>query len=459
MTGLQQSAGNSTVDALGSGAEAAEARRGRKRLRVLVLSHMHPKVSHGGAEIAAYQLYRQVKASPGVESWFVAASGGKVQSRLGTPFAQPFGPDEYVYCGHGFDHFIHANQDTNFPRALTTLLTTLRPDVVHLHHYTNFGVEVFLHIRRALPQARIVLTLHEFLGICNHFGQMVKRPSFFLCNAASAHDCARCFPEKTEQDFFLRELYLKRFFGLVDHFVSPSQFLLDRYVAWGLPAARMSMVENGMPEPENGLALPPEPEHHGAEGLVLGFFGQVSRLKGVNVLIDAARMLETDGVTGVRFEVYGDYSNQPQAFRDDFDRRLADAPGNFRFMGPYENSRVRSLMQGVDAVMVPSVWWENSPLVIQEAFTARRPVICSDIGGMAEKVRDGVDGFHFRAGNPASLAALARRLAKEPQRLRALSATIAVPPTIRETSRTMLKLYRRLVHGNARDAAMSQEIE
>jgi glycosyltransferase involved in cell wall biosynthesis len=61
-------------------------------------------------------------------------------------------------------------------------------------------------------------------------------------------------------------------------------------------------------------------------------------------------------------------------------------------------------MAEVDWVVVPSRWWENSPLVIQEAFLHKRPVICSDIGGMAEKVADGVDGLHFRAGDPRSLA-------------------------------------------------------
>jgi glycosyltransferase involved in cell wall biosynthesis len=53
---------------------------------------------------------------------------------------------------------------------------------------------------------------------------------------------------------------------------------------------------------------------------------------------------------------------------------------------------------------VPSIWWENAPLVIAEAFRHGRPVICSNIGGMAEAVRDGVDGLWFRAGDPAHLA-------------------------------------------------------
>lgn len=431
-------------------AHAVQKRMDEIPLRVMVLSHMHPGVSRGGAEIAAYQLYKELKELPAVQASFVAASGGKLQERLGARFVQPFGQDEYVYCGVGFDHFIHANPDPQFPEEFATLLRTLRPDVVHLHHYTNFGVEAFLHIRRALPDARIVVTLHEYLAICNHFGQMVKRPSFFLCEKSSLRGCAMCFPERTEQDFFLRELYLKRFFRMVDHFISPSQFLADRYVAWGLPANAVSVIENGMPErtpgggpgPGSGLAA----DAFENDDLRLGFFGQISKLKGIGLLIDAATILDKDKVGGVQFDIHGDYSNQPSAFREEFEAQLAKAPPNFKYLGPYDNSRVHALMAGVDAVLVPSIWWENSPLVIQEALLAGRPLIVSDIGGMAEKVRDGLDGFHFRAGSAQALAQLVKSLAAEPERLRRLRTTLAVPPTVAETAAETYALYRRLTH-------------
>jgi glycosyltransferase involved in cell wall biosynthesis len=60
-------------------------------------------------------------------------------------------------------------------------------------------------------------------------------------------------------------------------------------------------------------------------------------------------------------------------------------------------------MADCDYVLVPSTWWENSPVVIQEAYAAHRPVICTGIGGMAEKVPDGVSGLHFRLGDAADL--------------------------------------------------------
>jgi glycosyltransferase involved in cell wall biosynthesis len=163
--------------------------------------------------------------------------------------------------------------------------------------------------------------------------------------------------------------------------------------------------------------------------------------KGADVLIKAAQLLSEEKDLPVRIEMYGDHSSQPEAFRKDFEALLAEAPANFIFRGPYENWRVRSLMRGVDAVVVPSIWWENSPLVIQEALASRRPIICSDIGGMAEKVRDGIDGFHFRAGDPRSLAELFATLGRAPERLQTMQSTMRRPLSIDETMARIIGVY------------------
>ena len=133
------------------------------------------------------------------------------------------------------------------------LLQELNPDVVHLHHYVHLGVEIIRTIRNALPHARIFLTLHEYVAICSNFGQMIKT-SGRLCYQSSPRECAQCFPGKAPEDFFLRERYIKSFFDLVDHFVSPSAFLRDRYIAWGLDPERISVIENGLPAGESAAA-------------------------------------------------------------------------------------------------------------------------------------------------------------------------------------------------------------
>jgi glycosyltransferase involved in cell wall biosynthesis len=179
------------------------------------------------------------------------------------------------------------------------------------------------------------------------------------------------------------------------------------------------------------------------EGLIFAFFGQISRLKGIDVLLDAAELLEKDKTPGLRVEIHGDHSAQPPELRATFEKRLESMPDIVRFCGPYENTRVHQLMRTASAVLVPSIWWENSPLVIQEALLNRRPLITSDIGGMAEKVRDGVDGFHFRAGSAHALADILKRIARNPTTLSALQATMAVPPTLQETTMETLRVYRK----------------
>jgi glycosyltransferase involved in cell wall biosynthesis len=95
---------------------------------------------------------------------------------------------------------------------------------------------------------------------------------------------------------------------------------------------------------------------------------------------------------------------QTEEFQEEFAALHDSIRSRVTFRGPYDHSELPKLMADLHWVLVPSIWWENSPLVIQEAFFHRRPVICSDVGGMAEKVRDGVDGMHFRVGDAFSLA-------------------------------------------------------
>jgi glycosyltransferase involved in cell wall biosynthesis len=70
-----------------------------------------------------------------------------------------------------------------------------------------------------------------------------------------------------------------------------------------------------------------------------------------------------------------------------------------RFRGGYHAREMMDLIGQVDCIVIPSVWWENSPLTVQEAFMAGVPVICSNIGGLAEKVEHGVNGLHFAVGD------------------------------------------------------------
>ena len=421
----------------GGGKEAHDA---QQRLRILIASHSHPEVSNGGAEIAAFELFRGLQAREDCEAWFLGCDRSAGADKPGAVLSQPYSNHEYLYSTGSFDWFKFANRDPRFRHEIERLFIELAPDVVHFHHYINFGVEVFQHLKRVAPQCKIVLTLHEYLAICHHYGQMVTKEHRNLCHQATPARCQRCFPEIGKSDFFLRKLYIDRFFNLVDIFVSPSQFLAERYIAWGIPAEKMTVLENLMPATATAAAAKPP-----ADGtLRLGFFGQISSLKGIDVIFDAAALLAKEEDIAVSFEIFGDYRGQPAEFQTAFLERLEKASANIRFNGPYDRLRVNRLMQSVHAVLVPSIWWENSPVVIQEALRNKRPVICSDIGGMAEKVRDGIDGFHFAAGNPIALASLIRQIVENRAMLTDLAEALPGMPELVSGMEDYLAMYRSL---------------
>jgi glycosyltransferase involved in cell wall biosynthesis len=125
-----------------------------------------------------------------------------------------------------------------------------------------------------------------------------------------------------------------------------------------------------------------------------------------------------------------------------FRRLLAKTAARVHFAGPYARRGLYRLMAAVDWVVVPSIWWENSPLVIEEALAHRRPVLCSDIGGMAEWVRPGKDGFHFPVGDAIELARLLAWLADDDAVWEGLQKTMRRPTTIAAAVARHLEVYR-----------------
>jgi glycosyltransferase involved in cell wall biosynthesis len=143
---------------------------------------------------------------------------------------------------------------------------------------------------------------------------------------------------------------------------------------------------------------------------------------------------------------------QRGAFQNEF-RSLIDATKqNVTFGGQYERAELPRLMSAVDWVVVPSIWWENSPLVIQEAFAYGRPVVCSDVGGMAEKVTHGVNGLHFRVHDPLSLAETIRRAVSAPGLWQTLRNGIQPVYAMHDHIASLAEIYRRsrrnLPHGS-----------
>jgi glycosyltransferase involved in cell wall biosynthesis len=417
-------------------------------MRVLVISHGHPAFSIGGAEMASYNLFSGLNRLPDTEAFYLARAARPVVRHRETPLMSlRQGARETFLWADDYDPDLISNRATeDLSGAFRRYLLDIRPDVIHFHHFIGLGVEALWQVRETLPDALIVVTFHEYLSICMRHGQMVKTQKNRLCSRATPADCHACFPDVAPARIFERELFLKTHLGLADAFVSPSHFLIDRYVKWGLPREKFTMLENGidLAQPAAPRALPP-----GGRRARFGYFGQISEFKGLHILLDAiSRVSEKAWGQDAALCIFGgNLEYQPEAFRTAFDELVAAAGRRAKYYGSYGAEDLPDLMRQVDWVVVPSIWWENSPLVIQEAFLHGRPLLVSDIGGMKEKVTDGVNGLHFRVGSAEDLADRLTQVLEDPGAWDRLRAGAPKPLSHDEAAQQHLALYRRLTAG------------
>jgi glycosyltransferase involved in cell wall biosynthesis len=388
-----------------------------------------------------------MRESDQLESVFLAKGGPPLsiagRAHLGTCIA-PVGaaPDEY-FCfteDWKYDWTFGTIRDDKrlYTKHLRAFLKAIQPDVVHLHHTMFFGYDLLREIKNSLPDAPIVYTLHEFMPICHRQGQMLRMFDDSPCSEESPRRCHECFPDISQQTFFMRKRFIQSHLSLVDRFIAPSEFLCERYIAWGIPPEKIQVEEYGR-TPPHGEAHNGTRSHRDR----FGYFGQITPFKGLGVLLEAALRLngtakdhdpllaaleraagqapdsngagDEGSLPSPHVRIHGaNLDLQPGQFQNRIEELLRRTEGSVTFVGQYDHEDLASYMSQIDWVIVPSIWWENSPLVIQEAFHFGRPVICSDIGGMAEKVRHGVNGLHFRAGDPASLAAAIKEAAETP---------------------------------------------
>ena len=426
-------------------------------MKILMLSHGHPSFSIGGAEVASYKLHKGLNALDGVESHYLARVGPPIARHRDTPFLSLRQKErETLFYANDYDYFRLSNRDIeSLTEEFERFVADVAPDVVHYHHFLGCGGEAIRAARRAAPHAPVVVTLHEYLSICNNHGQMVKAKSHALCTRASPAECNVCFPDIAPARFMRREMFIKSFFEECDAFVSPSDFLLERFAQWGLPREKLHMFENGLDEV---VPVPPRPVARDGRRNRFGYFGQLNPFKGAKVLVEAVCRVPAEvwGEDSVLNIFGGNLEVQPEAFQAEFRKLMQQAGRRVRFFGSYKSHDLPQLMREIDWVVVPSTWWENSPVVIQEAFLHGRPIITSDIGGMAEKVRHGVDGLHFRASSAESLVDRLVDAIRTPAIWTKLRARIRKPVTAIEAAEQHLGLYRQLAAHRARAAAGSR---
>ncbi|CAN5609593.1 hypothetical protein BH23GEM9_BH23GEM9_23380 [soil metagenome] len=448
-------------------------------LRVLYVVHGFPPDTWAGTEVYTLGLALEMKRRGHDVAILTRAPADRAVADGGPP---DFTVQHEKLQGLPVFRMIHRLQHENLrasydqPRAAAAfrqVVLEFRPDVVHFQHLIHLSATL-PRICRELGIASLI-TVNDYWAICARV-QLI-RPDGVRCEQNQGLGCLLCVKEhhyplipaaKRVLPLLAPLAYALRGAGNVPGLARLAQHageyrdiaarhdvVCDGYAACDLAIApsrflRQKLLDTGRFDPQKvlysdygTLADNIRPIQRGrAEGapLRIGYVGSLLWYKGVDLIIRAMQQLADIGAV---LHIYGDF--RPES--DPYHATLADlarACGEaVVFHGRFDNRDLARVYESFDVLVVPSTWFENSPITIHESFLFRTPVLTSDIGGMAELVRDGADGLHFNAGDADDLAAKLARLATEPDLLPALTQFRHVR-SMEEDAREMEVRYRGL---------------
>jgi glycosyltransferase involved in cell wall biosynthesis len=452
-----------------------------KRLRVLHAIHDFLPRYRAGSEIYALALGRALARRHHVTilcaDYDPARSHGEVVWRLqdGLPVVELI------------NNWICASfEDTYRPPVigdrLRHVLRAVQPDVLHVHNLLNLSFDLPLLARAAgIP---VVATLHDYTLVCASGGQRIHRADRHVCHQIDLDRCARCFGESpfgarmslgliAAAPAPIRALagsVRRRFPGVarrmadaaprpagvkapdlarrlaaardawqqIDLLVAPSAAMAAEFVRLGVPQSRIRVSGYGFPGLRRVIGSPAPPGR-----LRIGYIGSLVWHKGLHVLIDAVRALPA---SACEVTIFGDPRVSPDYAAE---LRAAAAGLPITFAGPFDPDQAAEAYAAVDVVVVPSIWLENSPLVIHEAYQSGRPVVGSRIGGIAELVRDGWNGFLVEPGSSLALAGALRRLIAEPECLQVFAGRLPPVKAIDDDCLEWEARYAEVIHGTS----------
>lgn len=315
---------------------------------------------------------------------------------------------------------------TGIDQRFAEVLDHVRPDVVHVGHLNHLSTSLLREA--ALREIPIVFTLHDYWLMCprGQFMQMFPEDPTNLWAACSGQEDRKC-AERCYSRYFSgaadehaadvaywtdwvarRVRHVREMTELVDLFVAPARYLHDRFRDdFGLPESKLVYLDYGFARERMSARRRPA-----SEPFTFGYIGTHIPAKGIHDLIRAFGKITGD----VRLRIWG----RPRGQDTDALRGLAGSlpagvAERIEWLPEYKNQEIVSdVFDRCDAIVVPSVWVENSPLVIHEAQQARVPVITANAGGMAEYVRHEVNGLLFEHRSVDALAAQMQRLADDP---------------------------------------------
>jgi glycosyltransferase involved in cell wall biosynthesis len=360
-----------------------------------------------------------------------------------------------------FASFEQTYRPASIEPAVREAIEYCGPDVLHVHSLLTLGVDLPRHA--AALGIPCVMTLHDYSLVCPSGGTRVHLRERHVCDAIDVERCARCFPQSAVHlqmvtarrapaavgavlapiartvgrhapDLLARARAAAARFGIepgagdiaarLDHVrsalaavhtvVAPSSFIAEEFARLGVISAPIEVADNGH------AGFVPRRSQPAGGSMRVGFVGTLSWEKGVHVLIAALRLLRPGGFSA---HIFGGFSVAPD-YVASLRREAHGLPVVFE--GGFAPDQVADVFSRIDVLVVPSLWLENSPLVVHEAFLAGVPVVASRRGGLPGLLGESQQHLTYRADSAEQLAAILQSLIDHPSQRAAAAA--ALPP-------------------------------
>lgn len=347
----------------------------------------------------------------------------------------------------------------------------VEPDIVHSWHVARLSGGMLRVAREeGVP---VVFTATDFWSVCRVI-HLRRADTGELCDGPNrlATNCLRCYiarsgsPESRKARYLkksdlelaayarladapvvrnsshgkrLRAIsdrvgFLRDTLNATDRVIAPTRLTRDVLIRNGVNPRLIRVSRYGI-DTSHITRFPRSPEH--PPTVRFGFMGGLVRHKGVHNLVKAFRTLPDDAKAELK--VFGDPGRDPAYFAEL--QALAGGDVRVRFPGAFPGEKVGEVLGEVDVLVVPSAWYENTPLVIYEAFASGTPVVGTDLGGISEVIEHGENGLLFAVDDADDLASQLRRFVEEPDLIGEMRGKIGPARTISDSVDDLEKLY------------------
>ncbi|MBZ0133668.1 MAG: glycosyltransferase family 4 protein [Rhodocyclaceae bacterium] len=389
-----------------------------------------------------------------------------------------------VYCLDRNFHPHHTVRETYHQADLfdlhRQLLSEIKPDVVHVTHLINHTASLLDAIKESGIPA--IATLTDFFGIC--FNNRLEAADGSLCEGPSTDrmNCMACYlrangarPRASLASRLLgrnpsclpilaQMLSLTtrlpgmrhgRLAGLVADIVERPGILMSRYAGYRAAIAptgflRHAYLTNGLTAPLHvmhfGVDVPralPKSYREGAP-VKFGYIGQITTHKGTDLLVDAFVRLPPGSA---ELRIYGSEGQDPD-YVSGIRSKAAGSPVSF--LGTFPKEQLANVLADIDFLVIPSRWYENSPLVLLNSLATHTPAIVSDVEGMAEFIEDGKNGFVFCREDVDDLGRVLLKIVQNPKLISQMSKNAEFNRTTREMTEEVVGIYESAIQAVSR---------